>query len=113
MSDDHEIELRLRWRHTWADKEQDFVAEADGYDGTVGRIYQEVRPGGLDTWWLWAMNAHGHDISRNFQPLSGHEGTPRQAAQQVEKAWFLAIKGSSLDVPGPAVRNAYAAAKGR
>lgn len=113
MMQDHEIELRLRWRHTWEDRESDFVAEAPGYDGPVGRIYESIQPGGTGTHWFWAMNAHGDFISRAGKN-SGYEATPRQAAQQVEKAWFEAIKDSSLEraVAVPAA-NAYAAAKGR
>lgn len=110
--DDHEITFRLKWRPTWPDREQDFVAEAAGYSGPVGRIYESLKPGGLDTYWFWAMNAHGHEISRNAGDTSGYEATPRQAAKRVEDSWFAAIKGSSLDVPAPS-GNAYAAAKGR
>lgn len=111
--DDHEIELKLRWRHTWEEKDNDFVAEAPGYPDTVGRIYESIVPGGTGTHWFWSMNAHGAFISRAGKN-SGYEATPRQAAQQVEKAWFEAIKGSSLEraVAVPAA-NAYAAAKGR
>lgn len=109
--DDHEIELKLRWRHTWEEKDNDFVAEAPGYPDSVGRIYESIIPGGTDTHWFWSMNAHGAFISRAGKN-SGYEATPRQAAQQVEKAWFEAIRGSSLDV-APPTKNAYAAAKGR
>jgi hypothetical protein len=111
---DEDIELRLRWRHTWEDKDKDFVAEAPGYDGTVARIYQHLKPGSLDHDWFWAMNAHGYEISRAGK-TSGYEDSPRRAARAAEDAWFEAIKGSSLDVAADPVptRNAYAAAKGR
>jgi hypothetical protein len=39
---DHEIKLKLHWRHTWEDRDDDFVAEPPAgcsYKGTVGRIY--------------------------------------------------------------------------
>lgn len=115
MELDHEIVLKLHWRHTWDDKEDDFTAEFDGYgDGPVGRIYKEPRPGSTDVHWFWAMNAFGTEVSRNISPLSGYEPSPRRAAREVETAWFAAIRGSSLDVTGPApAKNAYAAAKGR
>lgn len=110
MEQDHEIELRLRWKHTWDDKENDFVAEVDGYAGSVGRIYRHDSGGYLKGNWFWAMNAHGPEISRNIEPLFGFEPTPRKAAREVEKAWFAAIRGSSLDMPPP-VKNGYLAAK--
>lgn len=112
MTQDHEIELKLRWRHTWEEKDNDFVAEAPGHPDTVGRIYESIKPGGTGTHWFWAMNAHGPQVSRNIGKLSGYEDTPRKAARQVEKAWFEAIRGSSLEV-APPTKNAYAAAKGR
>lgn len=110
--DDHEIELKLHWRHTWEEKDHDYVAEAPGHPDTVGRIYESIVPGGTGTHWFWAMNAHGAFISRAGKN-SGYEATPRQAAQQVEKAWFEAIKGSSLEVSAAVSVNAYAQAKGR
>lgn len=109
--DDHEIELKLHWRHTWPDKEDDFVAEAPTYDDSVGRIYKSLKAGSLDHHWFWAMNAHGFDISR-AGTLSGYEASPRKAAKAVEDAWFQAIRGSSHEV-APPTKNSYAAAKGR
>lgn len=109
-----EIELRLKWRQTWPNKDADYVAEHHGYDGPVGRIYKSVKPGSLESDWFWAMNAFGAEISRNISTLSGHAASPREAARLVEDSWFEAIKGTSLDVLAPAVTaNAYAAAKHR
>lgn len=111
--DDHEITLTLHWRHSWPDKDADYVAEAAGHDGTVGRIYESIVPGGTGTHWFWAMNAHGAFVSRAGK-TSGSEATPRRAAREVEKAWAEAIRGTALEAAAakPA-RNAYAAAKGR
>ena len=67
---DHEITLRLRWRHTWLDREDDFAAAVDGYDGPVGRTYKEWKLGALEDHWFWAMNKHGPEISRNIGALS-------------------------------------------
>lgn len=103
------LPLRLRWRQTWPDHEADYVAETDNYVGSVGRIYLR-EDGPRKGVWLWAMQADGHDISRNFGELHGAERSARAAAQMVEDAWFKAIKGSSLDMPPP-TRNAYAMAK--
>lgn len=110
---EHEIELRLKWRHTWPDREDDFCAEAPTFDGSVGRIYRHDS-GPSKGQWFWAFQAHGYDISRTGD-LSGYEPSARQAAKRVEDAWFFAIRGSSHDVavPAPAPRNAYAEAKGR
>lgn len=117
MSEEPEnITLRLRWKPTWPDKEADYAAEAPGYDGSVGRIYLHTTGGYQSGSWFWAMNAHGHDISRNVGELSGYEPSPRQAARRVEEAWFAAIRGSRLDValpPEEPTVNRYAAAKGR
>jgi hypothetical protein len=38
--EDHDIVLKLRWKHTWPDREDDFAAEAEGCDGPVGRLYK-------------------------------------------------------------------------
>jgi hypothetical protein len=101
---DHEIKLKLRWRHTWSDKDDDFVAELPAgcaYSGTVGRIYKHFKPGGEGYYWLWAMNAWGHGILRVAGKLDGYEDTPRMAAKQVEDSWFDAVRGTSLDVSVP------------
>jgi hypothetical protein len=107
MGDD--IELRLKWRHTWDDREDDFSAIAPSYSGCVGRIY--LNSGGpTDGLWFWSLTASGSDISRNVGKLSGYESSARLAARAVEDAWFSAIKGSTHDSP-PRPTNAYAAAK--
>ncbi|MER8571287.1 hypothetical protein NKG99_07555 [Mesorhizobium sp. M1409] len=53
MADD--IELRLKWRQTWPDKEADFVAESSIRHGSVGRIYR-FDHGPSAGQWFWAMN---------------------------------------------------------
>jgi hypothetical protein len=109
---DEDIELRLRWRKTWDDKEKDFVADAPGYESCC-RIYEALKPRGEGVEWFWSMTAHGYEISRAGK-TSGYEETARRAARAAEEAWFASIKGSSLDVLAPPpVRNAYAVAKGR
>lgn len=109
VADGEALPLRLRWRQTWPDREADFVAEADGYNGSVGRIYRyDSHP--LEGSWFWAMNAHGPEISRNFDKLHGIEPSARAAAHMVENAWFAAIAGTSLDQPAPK-RNTYAMVK--
>lgn len=109
VADGEALPLRLRWRQTWSDHDADYVANADGYNGGVGRIYL-YDSGPQKGMWFWSMTAHGFEISRNIGNLSGAERSARAAARMVEDAWFVAIKGSSLDRPPPA-RNAYAAAK--
>lgn len=110
-----DIELRLKWRHTWPEEErEDYVAEVHGYAGAVGRIYVNIG-GPTDGLWFWSLTAFGPEISRNAGKASGYEPSAREAARQVEAAWLAAIRGSSFDVPSvPAQpRNAYAVAKGR
>lgn len=110
VADGEALPLRLRWRETWPDRPSaDYVAEGEGYAGTIGRIYI-YDAGPQQGMWFWAMHAHGPEISRNVGELHGVEKSPRAAARMVEDAWFAAIKGSSLDRPAPK-RNAYAAAK--
>jgi len=105
------LPLCLNWRQSSPDSEADYVAETETYAGTVGRIYR--RYGGPQAGlWIWAMQADGHEISRNVGELHGVERSARAAAHMVEAAWLNAIKGSSLDRPAPK-RNAYAMAKGR
>lgn len=95
----HEIELRLRWQLTWSDKEDDYVAEAPGCDGPVGRIYKELVPGKHEYRWFWAFQASVTAPYRRVGATSGREPSPREAAKRVEEAWFAAIEGTSLDVP--------------
>lgn len=100
VADGEALPLRLRWQATWPDKEADYMALADGYNGSVGRIYLHQH-GPQEGRWFWAMNAHGAEISRNIDRLSGTEESARAAAHKVEDAWFAAIRGSSLDRPEP------------
>ncbi|HWK14205.1 MAG TPA: hypothetical protein VNS02_07395 [Rhizobiaceae bacterium] len=58
------------------------------------------------------MTADDYEISRNCGPTAGNEFSARHAAQAVERAWFVAIKGITHDRPAVAV-NSYAAAKHR
>jgi hypothetical protein len=112
--EDHEITLRLRWKQTWADKENDYCAEAPAYQGSVGRIYL-FEHGPQQGQWFWAMNAHGPDISRNIGKLSGVASSARKAAREVEDSWVESIKGTVHEqgLSSVAPVNSYAAAKGR
>lgn len=107
VAESEALPLRLNWRQ--ADREADYVADANGYDGSVGRIYLRS-DGPQQGLWFWAMNAHGSEISRNIGSLNGVEKSARAAARRVEGAWFAAIAGSSLDQSAPK-RNAYATAR--
>ncbi|MCG6114220.1 MAG: hypothetical protein MEQ84_03385 [Mesorhizobium sp.] len=90
-----EIRLRLSWRATWADRDSDFVANAPGYEGTVGRICQKAGGTGID--WEWSFHAQGAEITNPGGMTRGSEPTPRLAAKRVEDAWHAAIKGTSRD----------------
>jgi hypothetical protein len=109
VADGEALPLILKWRQTWPDSEADYVATADSYNGSVGRIYRYDH-GPQEGLWFWAMQAYGAEISRNLDKLHGVEKSARAAARMVEDAWFAAIKGSSLDRPAPK-RNAYEMAK--
>jgi hypothetical protein len=70
------ILLRLKWRKTWADEENDFVAVGpDG--GTIGRIYLRDTGGLLKGQWSWFYGA-----------TTGTEPTARHAAKAIEDLWF-------------------------
>lgn len=91
---EHEIELRLKWRHTWPDREADFVAEAPTYSGNVGQIYYVPEHHGPKAGsWYWAFQAFADDISRNIGHPFGHEPSARETAARVEAAWFAASRG--------------------
>ena len=79
------IELRLKWRQTWADRENDFVAKAPGFEGSVGRIFFQL--GGINNpdRWFWTMNATVDGVAFSN---SGHAATARDAARHVEDIWF-------------------------
>jgi hypothetical protein len=109
VADGDPLPLRLRWRQTWPDRDADYVADADGYTGGVGRIYRHQH-GPQQGMWFWSLTAHGPEISRAADKLHGVERSPRAAAHMVEDAWFAAIEGSSFD-RSPPKRNAYAMAK--
>ena len=100
----NEIELRLKWHKTWEDRENDFAAEAPAY-GLVGRIYVYTS-GPSKGRWIWSLTAHGGDVSRNIGKLSGYAESAREAAKEVENAWFAAIKGTVHDRPAAPARNA-------
>lgn len=113
---ENDIDLLLKWRQTWPEKDADYIAESTTYHGSIGRIYRiEENHGPMGGKWFWAFNAFGPEISRNIGQLTGHTDSPREAAREVERSWFAAIEGSSLDVPAVPVKagNSYAVAKGR
>lgn len=91
-----QIPLKLEWRLTWSEADDDYSAVADGYDGFIGRIYKDGRERS-DELWAWSMTAHGYDISRVGQ-LHGYETSARDAAHMVEGAWFRAIVGSAVEM---------------
>ncbi|WP_281435957.1 hypothetical protein [Oricola nitratireducens] len=39
MGNDADIELKLRWRRTWSERDNDFACAAPEHRGSVGRIY--------------------------------------------------------------------------
>ena len=83
---------RLRWRKTWPDVADDFVAEAAGHPDPVGRIYRTV--GSDETRrWAWSLTAFGAGIHRPAVS-SGGAASPREAARDVEEAWFTATRAT-------------------
>lgn len=115
MSEEPEkIELKLKWKKTWPDRENDFVGHTPNFDHPVGRI-QLIEHGPQQNSWSWSLTAPGEYVRREgIGALTGVEPSPREAAKAVETAWFEAIKGSPLDIiePQKPSKNSYAAAKG-
>ncbi|MEO3389014.1 hypothetical protein [Mesorhizobium sp. CAU 1741] len=105
-----EIELRLRWRQTWPDKEAHYTAYALGFDAAVGYIFL-IEAGDDQREWLRSMTADDYEIARNCGPTNGVDRSARHAASCVEDAWFAAIRGTRHDRPVKV--NAYAAARHR
>lgn len=115
MTDEPEkIELKLKWKKTWEERENDYVARSPVFEASVGRI-QLVEHGPQNNGWSWSLTAAGEHIRREgIGALTGFEISPRVAARAVETAWFAAIKDTPLDVAEPSKpsKNSYAAAKG-
>jgi hypothetical protein len=83
------IQLRLKWRRTWPDIENDFVGlDERAQGGIVGRIiWNKIHEG---EHWTWSMTAFGPGINRPHE-CHGRLPTPREAAAAVEAAWLNAI----------------------
>lgn len=69
------IELRLKWRCTWPDREHDFTAETER--GYSTRIYWRSTGSPETAGWFWASYTS-----------SGTAPTAREAAKAVEDAYF-------------------------
>jgi len=69
------IELRLRWRRTWEDKDHDYTAETER--GYSTRIYWRATGSPETAGWFWASYTS-----------SGTAPTAREAAKAVEDAYF-------------------------
>jgi len=72
------IELRLKWRRTWQDKEHDFTAETER--GYSTRIYWRSTGSPETAGWFWASYTS-----------SGTAPTAREAAKAVEDAYFARL----------------------
>ncbi|WP_273728823.1 hypothetical protein [Brucella gallinifaecis] len=115
MTQESEIQLKLKWTQTSIVIANDFEARSPAFKDIVGRFYLEE--GSVENGvWNWSMTASGEGIRREGMGLlSGSEPSARLAAKAIEDAWFKAIAGGVLDIPDdkPVVKNSYAAAKGR
>lgn len=79
---------RYRWRKTWPDRENDFVA----LDGLVkfGRIH--IYHMGNWFWCLYSTELKLRNTA-TMQPLAGYADTARLAAFEVERCYELVITG--------------------
>lgn len=114
MTNPSEIELKLKWRKTWTDREDDFVAVGvPGVHGDIGRIHKHLG-GPQGDRWGWEIHARLPTLVLNDK---GTEDTAREAAKRIEDLWFEYGQPAAdkLDPGTLTVRevNLYALAKGR
>lgn len=115
MTQESEIQLKLKWTQTSIDIANDFEARSPVFKDVVGRFHLEEgsAENGI---WNWSFAASGNGIKREGMGLlSGSEPSARQAAKAIEDCWFKAIKGGIYDIPEDkptSAKNAYLAAKG-
>lgn len=80
------IQLKYRWRKTWADKPDDFVGkDPDNVDqfgspSTIGRFYLAHIPGGMA--WRWFVQ--WHPPGAGVVLPSGVAQSEREAAKAIE-----------------------------
>ncbi|MFD1794161.1 hypothetical protein ACFSE0_21365 [Ochrobactrum teleogrylli] len=114
MSEPSEIKLVLKWRKTWNDREDDFVASAPNFPGNVGRFHKHIASS--EGGWSWSFQAMDLPVSRgSLGETSGIEPSAREAAEKIEDIWFRVVKGTEYEETEPSDEpkpNAYAAAKG-
>ena len=95
MSIEDESTLRLSWRRTWADREDDFVANSPIPFVIVGRIMLIVG-GPKNGEWQWTYQASIKGLPWETLDRSGFCATDREAAKAVEDTWFAALDGKRL-----------------
>lgn len=84
-----EIELKYKWRRTWADRENDFLGEDPdnldqfGNPSTIGRFYLTHIPGGVAWRWFvqWVPPGGGVELP------SGVAQSEREAAKAIEDSY--------------------------
>lgn len=97
------IDLKLKWATTWTDKENDFVAmDRRMKGGVVGRIYH-FSEGPTKGKWFWSLTAAGKQLAPVEGQSRGHAYSAKEAAADVEKAWFSSARNVPDDVPDGAV----------
>ncbi|MBX3580856.1 MAG: hypothetical protein KF810_03030 [Rhizobiaceae bacterium] len=96
MTGPDQIELRLKWRRTWPDRENDFVGVDPISGKTIGRFH--VSSAGNDAGkWIWLYQASFPGLPWAEIHRSGFEATPREAAKAIEDTWFRATEGKRFD----------------
>lgn len=97
------IGLKLKWKKTWHDHDNDFVAiDKRMKGGTVGRIYN-FENGPTAGKWFWTLTAHGRGLA-SFKGLSrGYADSAREAGAEVERAWFTRARDVAEDAPDGSV----------
>lgn len=83
------IELRLKWRRTWPDREHDFVGVdmRFGEQSAAGRFYWVNTSNPVYDRWTWAITGDGF-----FGGAHGAAKSAREAAAAIEREWFAALE---------------------
>ena len=83
MTNSEVITLRLKWRKTRDDREDDFIATSPNFPGHIGRFHRHVSSsnGG----WSWSFQASELNFDRTaYSALNVRDPTAREAVKRIE-----------------------------
>lgn len=86
------IPLRLKWRKTWPDLDDDFCVDAPVGGATIGRVMMTVG-GPKNGQWQWTYQAAIKGLPWQGLEHSGFRPNPREAARGSKKCGSLLLQG--------------------